>query len=533
MLNVHYYETNLFEAVRVSYLLANSKAVVSEASPDVGYFEKAVAIFPYNELAEGCFSLLGDGMKRKDLEARAFAHFSQRRAALILSRALSENRVSPVVWKKSFDLFDTLVAARCGGPAGDHLGELFPIAANVAKVRPGDVIVSDYFDPEGARKALQVAQLDNELIVTPNGKYSGSVWPELIKHGVFSHTGDNIESDVRRPVQFGLTSTLATESKFTANEEFLRQRGFGGVAGAMREARLTAGKTPFGDLWRLQNQVNFPFLVLGAIGLKQGAKRLGCKSVLMSARDCCLWQFAVKAISDLRVEYFLTSRLTRVFATEGYLEYVNSLLSEPSLFVDLDGTGWSLRRLVAKTKRPDSTVFLLVKVNDKSQEAMQEDIARSGSVPLEHLTTGYAVALEPANFARHAMVSKVEVGHTETTNPTGFDWENSPEIAAQHEAFHYCLGFLKHYEICEDVPEQELSETLQTVLSWYHAFAASVGFQKATFIAEDRHIFATLEEQKTAQATTYKNDDEICATEKTDTPRAYAASVGSNFIPNS
>ncbi|HTR22434.1 MAG TPA: hypothetical protein VMI10_00500 [Terriglobales bacterium] len=510
VLNVHYYATNLFEAVRVSYLLANSKAVVSEASPDVGYLEDAIAVFPYNELAEGCLGILRDDVKRKELEVRAFEHFSQRSAGFILGRALS-GIAGPGTWKRSFDLFDTLVAARCGGPAGDHLDELFPISANIAKVKRGDVIVSDYYDPAGARKALEVAQLGNELIVTPDGKYSGTIWPALIKQGVFSHTGDNVESDVRRPRQFGLTATLAGESRFTTNEEYLRQRGFGGVAGAMREARLTTGKTPVGDLWRLQNQVNFPFLVLGAIGLRKAASRLGCKTVLMSARDCCLWQFAVKAISDLRVEYFLTSRITRVFPTEEYLEYVNSLLSEPSLFVDLDGTGWSLRRLVAKTKRPDSSVFLLVKVKDESQEAMQEGIATSGSIPLEYLTTGYAIALEPANFARHAMVSKVEKDRMETTNPTGFDWEGSREIAAQHGAFHYCLGLLKHYEIPSDVSERELSETLQTILSWYHPYATSVDFQKATFIAEDRHIFATLEEQKTSQPRILINERGNCS----------------------
>jgi hypothetical protein len=89
VLNIHYYEANLFEAVRVSYLLSNSKAVVSEPSPDVGYFENAIAIFPYNELAEGCLSLLRDDTKRKKLESRAFEHFSQRTAALILGRVLS------------------------------------------------------------------------------------------------------------------------------------------------------------------------------------------------------------------------------------------------------------------------------------------------------------------------------------------------------------------------------------------------------------------------------------------------------------
>jgi len=91
ILNVHYYETNLFEAVRVSYLLSNSKAVVSEGSPDLGHFKDAVAIFPYDQLAEGCLGLLRDNAMREELESRGFRHFSQRSAALILGRALSQS----------------------------------------------------------------------------------------------------------------------------------------------------------------------------------------------------------------------------------------------------------------------------------------------------------------------------------------------------------------------------------------------------------------------------------------------------------
>jgi hypothetical protein len=90
VLNAHYYESNLFEAVRVSYLLANSKAVVSEISPDIGGYAEAVAVFPYEQIVEGCLDLLRDDGKRKALEARGFAWFSQRPESRILSQVLSQ-----------------------------------------------------------------------------------------------------------------------------------------------------------------------------------------------------------------------------------------------------------------------------------------------------------------------------------------------------------------------------------------------------------------------------------------------------------
>jgi O-methyltransferase/8-demethyl-8-(2,3-dimethoxy-alpha-L-rhamnosyl)tetracenomycin-C 4'-O-methyltransferase len=88
VLNVHFYATNLFEIVRVSYLLANSKAVVSEMSPDIGEMQNAVAAFEYDALVEGCLDLLRNEEKRKALERRGFEIFSRRNAAHILAGVL-------------------------------------------------------------------------------------------------------------------------------------------------------------------------------------------------------------------------------------------------------------------------------------------------------------------------------------------------------------------------------------------------------------------------------------------------------------
>jgi hypothetical protein len=48
VLNVHYYEPGIFEVVRVSYLWANAKCVVSEESPDSDFG------VPYDDLVEAC-----------------------------------------------------------------------------------------------------------------------------------------------------------------------------------------------------------------------------------------------------------------------------------------------------------------------------------------------------------------------------------------------------------------------------------------------------------------------------------------------
>lgn len=90
VLNVHFYETQMFEAVRVSYLLTNAKAVVTEISPDLGNFRDAVAAFPYDTLVEGCLMLLSDEQQRKELEIRGFERFSLKSEPQIL------NKVTPM-----------------------------------------------------------------------------------------------------------------------------------------------------------------------------------------------------------------------------------------------------------------------------------------------------------------------------------------------------------------------------------------------------------------------------------------------------
>lgn len=95
VLNLHCYETKRFEVVRVSYLLANSKAVVSESSDDMAGYENAVATFPYEQIVDGCTALLADEPRRRQLEERGYAFFRSRPIAPILARALPATRVGP------------------------------------------------------------------------------------------------------------------------------------------------------------------------------------------------------------------------------------------------------------------------------------------------------------------------------------------------------------------------------------------------------------------------------------------------------
>ncbi len=97
VLNLHFYDSSIFELVRVSYLLANGKAVVSECDEKTEMeqgLRGAIAAVPYGNIVEECKRLVKDDEKRAALEKAAFDIFSKRDEAACLSAGLS--------WANSF-----------------------------------------------------------------------------------------------------------------------------------------------------------------------------------------------------------------------------------------------------------------------------------------------------------------------------------------------------------------------------------------------------------------------------------------------
>ncbi|MCV6970387.1 glycosyltransferase family 1 protein, partial [Mycobacterium bohemicum] len=93
VLNVHYWDAKIFEVTRVSYLLANRRAVVSERGGDPTLereLESGIAFADYDELVERCVELLGDERARRELAEQGYRAFSARDQATIVDRALSQ-----------------------------------------------------------------------------------------------------------------------------------------------------------------------------------------------------------------------------------------------------------------------------------------------------------------------------------------------------------------------------------------------------------------------------------------------------------
>jgi hypothetical protein len=70
VLNIHYYPAQMAEQVRVSYLLNNSKCVVTEES-DWDPLAQWCAVAPYQRLAESCLNLLKNDAERRRMITNA------------------------------------------------------------------------------------------------------------------------------------------------------------------------------------------------------------------------------------------------------------------------------------------------------------------------------------------------------------------------------------------------------------------------------------------------------------------------------
>ncbi len=92
VLNLHFYDAQIFEIVRVSYLLANRKCVVSETGNDPALEDPlrlGIAFSPYENLADTCLIMLAQSDGRVAIAQKGFELFSAMSQVPMLKRALA------------------------------------------------------------------------------------------------------------------------------------------------------------------------------------------------------------------------------------------------------------------------------------------------------------------------------------------------------------------------------------------------------------------------------------------------------------
>lgn len=329
---------------------------------------------------------------------------------------------------RSWDLFRTLAQARNGRAGEDSVENHYSIAENVSRMAAEDIVVSEYETERypKARAILDRIGVQNKLIVTPCGKSDRSVWHELKAQGyeISEHIGDHWACDVEGPQSCGIKATQVTQHLSTEWGKQIESLGFPALAATIKEARLSTWDDSFRDLQLFQIGANFPFLFMVARALAAYAP-IG--RLLLSSRDCFLLHKLVGRFYPERdCRYFLTSRLARYQASDGYRKYVKECAAAPSLVVDLCGTGNSLKQY--------SDALIVVGMP-------------GCCVP--HLIDGGID--ESSNFAPHPMVADVKDGLPVYANPLGIDWEGWPELKAMQQAFGAALDASRHYDWTADL----------------------------------------------------------------------------------
>jgi hypothetical protein len=248
---------------------------------------------------------------------------------------------------------------------------LFPIAQHCAEFAAGDIVVSDMYLPGAFLQELvsETCRLPaSRLFVSAEGKRNGTIWPTVRRTCTpAEHLGDNEVTDVRSARAAGIPARLTTVARRTAIEVDLAAAGYEPLANLVREARLRiwASDETQRHVQRLQIETNFPLLFVATLHLVAVAAQHGWRRILFSGRDCFLWAELYRALAPLlgaapSASYFHSSRLVRFHPSVDYIAYIASLCGgEPSVMVDICGTGWSLNRLAERIPEPAPAIFLV------------------------------------------------------------------------------------------------------------------------------------------------------------------------------
>lgn len=304
-----------------------------------------------------------------------------------------------------------------------ELENVIPIVENLSQVQNGDILVSDmYLDEDQIHSLLMAAGLEADVTirVSGNGKHTGRMWQTLgSEFAIGSHLGDNLHSDVRMARKHGISARLTKAHAVTATEQAYLDAGLPLLARLCREVRLDNWHpdSQIRHLQQVQAGLNLPFLLVASIWLTKQAEAAGVQTVLMSSRDCNVWHDVFNRTSEISSsqvssEYFFTSRIARVFPSETYRKYALAKLGAGSLWVDLCGTGHSMRELLASLGVSELKTHLAhqLPVPGSSAQPVTSPLSNQEIEPLVHpFISGVANGvLEMCNQATHPMIVDVK-----------------------------------------------------------------------------------------------------------------------------
>lgn len=297
----------------------------------------------------------------------------------------------------SWDIFDTLIARRCGTPrrlfeiVGEKLrmpefvhlreaaerqvaynsrgreyslrhinretavaefqeevNQVFAVRQIADQVRDDDILVSDmYLSEDQIRVLLEHASIHTKakIYVSNHGKANGKMWTRLVdEYDIAYHVGDSPHGDHTVPQRFGI-KTVNPGTAFNGIEQFYSQYSED-VAWWVRNHRLQLAETEptSAKLHLFQVECNAPLLLAACQELHDYVKKHKFTRVLFLSRDCCLFRRLWKRLHpDIASGYIYSSRDCWRTGSEGYANYLRTQMGlETVCFVDLATTTRSM-----------------------------------------------------------------------------------------------------------------------------------------------------------------------------------------------
>jgi hypothetical protein len=365
---------------------------------------------------------------------------------------------------------------------------LIPIREMTARVRPGDLIISDMYLPLRFLRRVVEEKCGLEgciLHVSSHGKHRGEIWPKLRQtHRVLRHHGDNHHSDIESARRAKVGTEHVTLSRWTRGEQILVDAGLTGFARAIREARLTSfDPDPQARTAQLaQFDVNIPLLVVASLYVLKRALEKSVDTLLLCSRDCNLWLplmkwMAARSSAAPTVRYLITSRILLLSDNPDYHAYFSQMRGQRSMFVDVSGTGRSPSYFLGASGAQANTSIFLLAASDQVANFINEMAPARDDVDIEVLSMQpyeRRIAVECLNMSLEERAHQIEfTGHSFEFmhQPNEFGQVARDRIATMRAAFLDVLALLTSRESGK-LPQDIAAETLQSAA---HSLIGLVG----------------------------------------------------------
>ena len=361
---------------------------------------------------------------------------------------------------------------------------LIPIREMTARVRPGDLVISDMYLPLSfLRRVLEEKCGLHECIVhlSSHGKHRGEIWPQIRStHRIMLHYGDNHHSDVQTARRAKVNAEHVTLARWGRGEQILVDAGLAEFARIVREVRLTSfeGDPVVRSAQLAQYEVNIPLLIVASLYLLHQARERDVDTLLMCSRDCNLWLplmrwMSARSAAAPVVRYLITSRVLLLSDSSDYRAYFSQLRGARNILVDVSGTGRSPSYFLGNLDEQCATSVFLVAGTGLVGNFVNELAPVRNEIEIDvlsHQPHEKRLAIESLNMSLEGRAHEVVFsgrGFEAQYQPNEFGRVSRTSITALRAAFMEVMGRLEQSDLRkmpEDIPVATLRSAADALI---------------------------------------------------------------------